>query len=280
MTKLKSLFLAMFLLTSYLGYSQDVKFGAKLAIGTGTVNSKALQSYFDSENAGDADIKRFDLNPRLGTVFAIGGFVEYPLKNNFSLVGEISFQHHSSNMQIDLMEDDSQNGLSFRDQVESNNRIKISAFSVPLLARYYFSPKAGPYLTGGLTVDLVLSSKIEAEEDILKKDFDTSGAVIKSTSETRLNSADLDGFGSPRTSLTIGAGTVLDAGASAITVDLRYNAGLSKSEMYTTNVPFDDLTKESDVFSVYKQADIAVNDGFSLTDFKNGSLILTVGYRF
>jgi opacity protein-like surface antigen len=235
-----------------------------------------LQSYFDSENAGDADIKRFDLNPKLGTVFAVGGFVEFPLKNNFSLVGEISFQHHSSNMQIDLMEDDSHNGLSFRDQVESNNRIKISALSVPLLARYYFSPNGGPYLTGGFTVDLVIGSKIEAEENILKKDFDTSGAVINSTSETRLNTADIDGIGSPRTSLTIGAGTVL----SAITLDLRYNAGLSKSEMYTTNVPFDDLTKESDVFSVYKQADIAVNDGFSLTDFKNGTFILTVGYRF
>ena len=135
-------------------------------------------------------------------------------------------------------------------------------------------------MTGGFTVDMVLSTNIEAEENISQKEFDASGNVINSSYETRVNNANIDKFGSPRVSFTIGLGTALDAGSSAITVDLRYHAGLTKSQMYTANVPFDDRTKESDVFSVYKQADIAVNDRISLDDFKTGTLLLTVGYRF
>lgn len=271
---------ALLLTLSTAGLCQGVKFGAKAGLGTGTINSQALQSYFDAEKAGDADKKRFDLNPKLGTVFSIGGFVEYPLKNNFSLVGEIAFQHQSSNLQIDLMEDDAHSGLSFRDEVESNNKIKISSLSFPLLGRYYFTSKGGPYMTGGFTVDMIVGTKIEAEEIISQKEFDASGNVINSSYETRMNKADIDQFGSPRVSFTIGLGTVLEAGVTGITVDLRYHAGLTKSQMYTANVPFDDLTKESDVFSVYKQADIAVNDRISLDDFKTGTLLLTIGYRF
>lgn len=262
------------------GYAQTLKFGARATLGTGTINSKVLQSYLDAENARDQDIKKYDLNAKLGSVFSIGGFVEYPLNNNVSLIGEIAFQQQSSNLQIDLMEDDAQDGLSFRDEVESNNRIKISAFSAPLLARYYLSSGSGPYITGGFTIDLVLGSKIEAEEHIVNKDFDASGAVIRNTSETRINKANIDEFGSPRLSFTIGIGTVLDVGASGLTVDLRYNAGLAKSQMYTTDILFDDRAKESDVFSVYKQADMAVNDRVTLNDFKTGTLLLTLGYRF
>jgi opacity protein-like surface antigen len=270
----------MLLFSLLAGHAQGVKFGAKGSLGTGTVNSKALQTYFNAENSRDADIKRYDLNPKLGAVFSIGGFVEYPLNKNLSLIGEVAFQQQRSNLQIDLMEDDAQDGLTFRDEVESNNQIKLSSFSVPLLARYYLNSDAGPYLTGGFTMDLMVSSKIEAEEHITKRNFDASGTVSSTTLETRLNKAELDAFGSPRLSFTMGIGTVLDVGPSGITVDLRYNAGLSKSEMYTRDIVFDDRTKESDVFSAYKQADIALNDRTVLNDFKNGTLLLTLGYRF
>lgn len=280
MTHVKHSILTAFLMSLFLaGYAQDLKFGARAALGTGTINSKMLGGYFAAENSRDADIKKYDLNAKQGSLFSIGGFVEYPLNNNLSLIGEIAFQHQSSNLQIDLMEDDAQDGLTFRDEVESNNRIKISAFSVPLLARYYLKSEKGPYVTGGFNLDLLLGSKIEAEEHIVKKDFD-AGTLTSTTSETRLNRATIDQFSSPRVSFTIGIGTVLDAGPSGITLDLRYNAGLSKSQMYTTDIAFDDLTKESDVFSVYKQADIAINDGVTVNDFKTGSLLLTVGYRF
>ena len=276
-----SIFLTAFLIPFFLtGYAQELKFGARAALGTGAINSKVLENYFMAENNRDADIKKYDLNAKLGTVFSIGGFVEYPLNNNLSLIGEIGFLQQSSNLQIDLMEDDAQDGLTFRDEVESNNRIKMSALSAPLLARYYLSSGSGPYITGGFTIDLMLGSKIEAEENIGNKDFDASGAVIRNTSETRMNKANIDEFGSPRLSFTLGIGTVLDAGPSGITLDLRYNAGLSKSQMYTTDIAFDDRTKESDVFSVYKQADMAINDGVTVNDFKTGTLLLTLGYRF
>ena len=281
MTRLKHLLFTAFLVPFVLtGYAQEVKFGARVALGTGTINSKVLGAYFTTENSRDPDIKKYDLNAKLGSAFSIGGFVEYPLNNNLSLIGEIGFLQQASNLQIDLMEDDAQDGLTFRDEVESNNRIKISALSAPLLARYYLSSGSGPYITGGLTIDLVLASKIEAEEHIVNKDFDASGAVIRNTSETRMNKANMDEFGSPRLSFTMGIGTVLDVGASGLTVDLRYNAGLAKSQMYTTDILFDDRAKESDVFSVYKQADIAVNDRVTLNDFKTGTLLLTLGYRF
>jgi hypothetical protein len=42
-----------------------------------------------------------------------------------------------------------------------------------------------------------------------------------------MNKANIDEFGSPRLSFTIGIRTVLDVGASGVTVDLRYNAGLA-----------------------------------------------------
>ena len=135
-----SIFLTAFLIPFFLtGYAQELKFGARAALGTGAINSKVLENYFMAENNRDADIKKYDLNAKLGTVFSIGGFVEYPLNNNLSLIGEIGFLQQSSNLQIDLMEDDAQDGLTFRDEVESNNRIKMSALSAPLLARYYLS---------------------------------------------------------------------------------------------------------------------------------------------
>jgi hypothetical protein len=280
MRNLRNLLSTVLLFAFMCGHAQDVKFGARAGLGTGTISSKALRSYFNTENARDADIKRYDLNAKLGSVFSIGGFVEYALNKKVSLIGEIGFQQQGSNLQIDLMEDDAQSGLTFRDEVESNNQIKISSFSVPVLARYYLNSASRHYITGGFTIDLVLSSKIEAEEHIIERNFDASGNVTSSTSETRVNKADLDVFGSPRLSFAIGIGTVLNAGPSGITVDLRYNAGLSKSEMYTSNIVFDDRTKESDVFSVYKQADIALNDRTVLNDFKYGTVLITVGYRF
>ncbi len=280
MTICKKLFAIALTLSCLAGYGQGLKFGAKAGLGTGSINSKALNSYLNRENANDADIKKYDLNAKLGTVFSIGGLVEYSLSKNFSLIGELAFQQQSSNLQIDLMEDDSQSGLTFRDEVESNNKIKLSSLNVPLLARYYLNSSSGPYITGGFTVDLMLGSKIEAEEIIVKREFNTSGAITKNTTETRFNKADFDKFDSPRLAFTIGVGTVLDAGPSGITVDLRYNAGLSKSQMYTSSIAFDNLTKESDVFSVYKQADIALNDRVELNDFKTGSFVLTIGYRF
>ena len=281
MKHVKHLFLTTFLMLFFLtGSGQNLKFGARISAGTGTINSKVLANYFTTENNRDADIKKYDLNAKLGSAFSIGGFVEYPLNDNLSLIGEIGFLQQASNLQIDLMEDDAQDGLTFRDEVESNNRIKISAFSAPLLARYYLSSGSGPYITGGFTIDLVLGSKIEAEEHIVKKDFDASGAVLKNTSETRINNANIDEFGSPRLSFTMGIGTVLDVGASGVTVDLRYNAGLAKSQMYTSDIVFDDRATESDVFSVYKQADMAINDRVTLNDFRTGTLLLTVGYRF
>lgn len=282
MTNMKTLLLSALLLFAAIlpGFGQTLKFGARATLGTGTVNSKVLGSYFTSENNRDADIKKYDLNAKLGSVFSIGGFVEYPLNDNMSLIGEIAFQQQKSNLQIDLMEDDAQDGLTFRDKVESNNRIAISALTVPLLARYYLKSGPGLYVTGGFTLDLLLASKIEAEEHIDQKDFDVTGTVIRTNSETRLNKATIDEFASPRIAFSIGIGTVLDAGPSGITLDLRYNAGLSKSKMYTTDIVFDDRTKESDVFSVYKQADIAINDGVTVNDFKTGTLLLTVGYRF
>lgn len=281
MTQSKHFILTGLLLAFFLSaHGQVLKFGARASIGTGTINSKILGSYFNAENSRDADIKRYDLNAKLGSLFSIGGFVEYPLNSNLSLIGEFAFQHQSSNLQIDLLEDDAQDGLTFRDEVESNNRIKLSALTAPLLARYYLGSGPGPYVTGGFTIDLALGTKIEAEEHILSKDFDASGAVTGNRSETRINRADIDAFGSPRVSFTMGIGTVLDAGRSGITVDLRYNAGLAKSEMYTRDIVFDDRTRESDVFSVYEQADIAIDDGVILNDFKTGTLLLTVGYRF
>lgn len=282
MTNMKTLFLSasLFFAAILSGYGQTLKFGARAALGTGTVNSKVLGSYFIAENNRDGDIKKYDLNAKLGSVFSIGGFVEYPLNDNISLIGEIAFQQQKSNLQIDLMEDDAQDGLTFRDQVESNNRIAISALTAPLLARYYLKSVQGPYVTGGFTFDVLLASKIEADEHIVQKDFGVSGTVIATNSETRLNKATIDELASPRVSFTIGIGTVLDAGPSGITLDLRYNAGLSKSQMYTTDIAFDDRTKESDVFSVYKQADIAINDGVTVNDFKTGTFLLTVGYRF
>lgn len=282
MTSIRILLFAVLLLPSahLTAYGQNVKFGARASVGTGTITSAAMQTYFDVENAGDADIKRYDRRAKLGPVFSLGGFAEYALNEKISLVGEIAFQQQRSNLQIDLLEDNSQNVLSFRDEVESNNILRLSNLSVPLLARYYLKAKQGPYITGGFTADLVFGSTIEAEEHILRKNFDPSGALVNSSSETRVNKASIDEFGSPRVAFTIGMGTVLDAGPSGVTIDLRYNLGISKSRLYTTDILFDDQTRESDVFTIYKQADIALDNRIALNDFRTGTLLLTFGYRF
>ena len=56
-------------------YSQNIRFRARASFGTGTINSKALENYFNLERAEDADIKKYDLNAKLGILLSIGGFL-------------------------------------------------------------------------------------------------------------------------------------------------------------------------------------------------------------
>ena len=41
-----------------------------MALETGAINSKVLENYFTAENCRDADVKKYDLNAKIGTTFS------------------------------------------------------------------------------------------------------------------------------------------------------------------------------------------------------------------
>lgn len=273
-------FLLLILTITYVSIacSQDLKFGAKLSTGSGFLKSKNLKDYFESEKSNDPDVKTYDLKSGFGFAFSIGGFVEYSLSDKISLLGELSFQSISPRLTIDYMEDDAQSGLSFRETVISKNKFSIASLNIPLLGRYYINESM--FINGGVGFDFIFSNKLEADETITEEDFDGAGNVTGTSTITLLNTADMEMFKSPRMSLVLGAGTVFDLGSNGLVLDLRYNLPLTKSEMYTSDVTFNNNTERSDVFGVVKKMDIEQNSSFKLDDYKLGTLMLTVGYRF
>ena len=271
----KVFFIVLAILLNGYVFAQDISYGAKIGLGTGYLKTKNMPAYFESEVTNEKCVKKYTLDSKMGFSFSIGGFAEYSISDNLAVLGELNFQSINSKLEINHIKD-----KETREITNSINKFTISSLNVPLLARYYFSGKTSPYATAGFGFDFVMKAKLKTDETETEETYNSSGELLgtaaKSTSATE---ADMNGFKKFRTSFVLGGGIFLDAGKNGIAIDLRYSLPLTKSELYTSDISFDNSTEKSDIFGITEKTDIE-NDGYKLDDFKMGVLMLTVGYRF
>lgn len=272
--------LALLLLITMQGKTQDFNFGPKLNFGTGMINSKNLQKSFDVRNAIDGDIIAWDAKSRLGFHFGIGGFAEYSINDNFSVVGELTYNFLNSKIKIDYKENDVDgSGDGDIKTIESEAKIKLSYLQLPILAKYTFSNDMRLYALGGFGFNFVSTPEISSSETKTKEVYE-NGILIKTDIELRSVSADLDNFKGTQLSFIVGGGITLDAGGRDLLLDIRYNLPLTKSEMYTTNWVYHDIAYDNnEVFSAWGKSEAELEaPQHRLNNFKMSTITISIAY--
>ena len=262
------------------GKTQELDFGPKLNFGGGMLKSKNLQKSFEVRNAKDADIVAWDVKNKPGFHFGIGGFVEYTVNNNFSVVGELTYNFLNSKINIDSEENDVDgDGNGDIKTIESEAKIKLSYLQLPVLAKYTFSDDMGLYGVGGFGLNFVSTPEIVSSETKTKEVY-VNGVLIRTDIEPRSVSADLDNFKGTRLSFIVGGGITLDAGGKDLLIDIRYNLPLTKSEMYTTNWVYHDIAYDNnEVFSMWGKNDAELEaPQHRLNNFKMGTITVSIAY--
>lgn len=272
--------LTILLLITMQGKAQELNFGSKLNFGVGMINSKNLQKSFDVRNAIDGDIITWDAKSKFGFHFGIGGSVEYTVNNNFSVVGELTYNFLNSKINIDFEENDiDDDGDGDIKTIESEAKIKLSYLQLPVLAKYTFSDDRGVYGVGGFGLNFVSTPEISSSETKTKQEYE-NGVLVKTDIEPRSVSADLDNFKVTRLSFIIGGGITLDAGGSDLLLDIRYNLPLTKSEMYTTNWVYQDIVYDNnEVFSAWgKNEAESEAPQHRLNNYKMSTITISIAY--
>lgn len=277
---MKKILLAIFVGVFAQSIQAQISIGPKIGVGAGSIKSRNLKENLDAQRQMDPDLKSWDVKNTLGLYFGLGGFLQYNINDNFALVTELTYNGLSSKIKINY-EDNNVDGSGNGDitRIESEARIKVSFFSVPLLAKYSFSGTTGPYVLAGLRLNFLGTPEISSEETRVREQY-FSGSLVQTSTEMRTVGADVNVFKSTRLNFVLGGGTTIDLKGKNLSLDLRYNLPLTKSEMYTTSVNYDDMAfKNNEVFSVWGKTDAELDaPGFRLNDFKMGFLELSVSY--
>lgn len=90
--------------------------------------------------------------------------------------------------------------------------------------------------------------------------------------------ADLDNFNATRLSFIVSGGITLDVSGKNLLIDIRYHLPLTKSNMYTSSLAFDDAASDNnEVFSIFGKTDAELYaPQYPLNDFKTGRITLGV----
>lgn len=192
------LFGAVFALTFTTVQSQEIPLGVKAGINFASI--------------GGDDVE--DVDGR--TNFHIGGLVEIPLNEKFSIQPEILYSGQGA--QMEYSESFTEMGMELF--VKAKQKLKMDYINVPIMAKYYIIP--GLAVEAGPQVGFLVSAKLESEAEI-KGDFpqeynDMFYDAFKSNEDVKdeLNTLDF--------AIGLGASYRLDMG---VFFGLRYNLGLS-----------------------------------------------------
>jgi hypothetical protein len=86
-------------------------------------------------------------------------------------------------------------------------------------------------------------------------------------------------FASPRTNFVFGIGKGFDINGKLLTIDVRYNLPLTKSEMYTTDGNYNDgVFKKNNFFGLDGKTDAEKATPYLLNDFKLSYISLSLTY--
>lgn len=166
--------------------------------------------------------------------------------------------------------------MEIKKTITSEAQLKFTYFNFPLLAKYSFEKI---YALGGLSFNFIGKHEITSNET--KKTETFSGNILTDTKiETRAVTAELNVFKTSRADFVLGIGTFFDVADRKLSLDLRYNLPLTKSEMYTTGIAYNDNTfKNNEHFDVWGKIDAELDaPQYPITDFKMSTIIISVSY--
>lgn len=267
------------LLICFLGKTVSAQFsiGPKINLGTGRVSSKNLKDNLDFRNQTDPNIQIWDIKYKFGFQFGLGAYGQYNFNEEISLLSELSFNSLKHKITIDYFENDLDgNGDGDKKTITSEARLKFTYFNFPLLAKYNIDKL---YALGGLSFNFIGKHEISSSET--KKTETYSGNVLTNTKiETDVVTAELNVFKTLRADFVLGVGTFFDVADRKLSLDLRYYFPLTKSEMYTTSVAYEDNTfKNNEHFDVWGKTDAEIKASlYPLNDFRIGVVMMSVSY--
>ncbi|MGK7390522.1 MAG: outer membrane beta-barrel protein [Candidatus Cyclobacteriaceae bacterium M2_1C_046] len=273
-------FLLMLVSTAGLG---QVKFGAKLNLGTSWISSDNLQNNFEFQKNNDADIRQWEVDYVPGLMIGIGGVAEYELGGNLSLQGALSYNYQRSRIDILYIEDNrTVGGDGVVETVTSEAEISSSRLALPVTVNYLIE-NYGTVLLAGLEVNVITTPEIESAETENVTAYNNNTAVNQELDAEAIIT-ELDEFGAARLNFLIGAGKTVDMGGNKLSLQLKYHLPVTSSTMYTYNsrISFDDNSmKNNEVFGYFGKID-AEQDApqYPLNDFKMHFFDLSIIYLF
>lgn len=262
-------------LISTAGFGQ-IKFGAKLNLGTSWISSGNLKDNFEFQMNNDPEIKQWEVSYVPGIMIGIGGVAQYELGRNLALQGELSYNYQRSRIDIQYIES---NGTEV-ETINSEASISSSRLALPVTLNYAIE-NYGTVLLAGLEVNFVSTPEFESVETENVREIN-SNTVVDFDAEAL--TADLDVFDNTRLNFLLGAGKAVDFGGNQLHFHLKYHLPLTSTTMYnTTNrILFDDNTmKNNEVFGADGKLDAETDaPQFPLDDFKMHFFDLSIIYLF
>lgn len=251
--------------------------GPKIGIGAATLGSRNLKNNLEVQSQIDPDIVAWDVKNRPGLSLGIGVFAQYDFNDKLSLLTELTYNSFNAKIKLYYEEDQRAGGNGSVDLLDSKATIKTSLLSIPVLVKYNVTSSL--HAMAGFRFNLVGTSSITSEEVKTKKEY-ADNALVRSDMEMKNVTATLDMFQRNNMQFVLGIGTGFDLNDRKLALDLRYALPITKSEMYTSSIAFDDTaTKNNEVFGFEGKRDAELDvPGSRLNDFKMGLLEISVSY--
>lgn len=260
-----TILLCLFTLIYFNGFSQ-LKYGAKLNLGTSWISSGNLKDNFEFQMNDDPDITQWDVNYSPGILAGLGGVASYELSTKLLLQGELSFNYQQSSINVNYIDIDK--------KIESEAKISSTRLSLPVSIHYSLGANK-PALISGLELNYVGTPTIKSTENEV---------VGNNTVDAEAIEGDLDTFSKTHLNFLLGVGKAVEFGGNTLNIQLRYHLPLTSSIMYNSNaaIVFDDNTmKNNEVFGIFGFID-ANQDApqYPLDDYKMHFLDISITYFF
>ncbi|MBD3239650.1 MAG: outer membrane beta-barrel protein, partial [Chitinivibrionales bacterium] len=160
---------------------QRFSVGPTILLGSGRMNSSALQESLDRRAAMDPEIKEHDVTAWLGYSFGGGATFYWHFAERWEAEVGMIYNYLANTIEQELTADDAHEVLSYRERIESKARFTTMWLQVPLAARFTFSDDKPYYVRAGLALDMFARTEIESEEEITSEDWENGRLVASST---------------------------------------------------------------------------------------------------
>ena len=253
--------------------------GVKLNLSYGGINSANLVSNLSYQQALDSKLTEWSVKERWGYGFGFGGFAAYNFTDNFSGLVEPTIAFLNCGIDFTRVENklDSKGDGDINTDITTSD-ISITYLDLPFLARYTFGEnkifaEAGFGFHVAASPDI--TSTASSEKDSYKKGvLDKTNIDPQYTQTTKLNV-----FDNPKVNFIIGLGATTELGGKPLSIDLRYNLPLTKSEMFTTDGGYNDgRFKKNDLLGYDGKTDAERDAPYLLNDFKMSTITLSITY--